>query len=159
MTHRNNLKQLLSEFSLELLRLKGTTEEEKKEEKKTLTLLKNLDNTVVVGNFDGTEKEIKALFEIHGEIAKVTMNKALFLTEITFVTKEDMEKCLVMNGTTVQSKCLASDEKNSSTNKNQKINVQRYSALAPRTFQDGSCVGPIPDQALKEEYKYQEYPF
>jgi hypothetical protein len=162
--HRTTLKQLLSEFLMELSRL-GVQETEEKEEnkgeskvgrggsgalperEKTAEEMQNehsaMECTVMISNYKGSEKEVCEQFAVCGAIESVKF-PSVFVTEIKFRTKAAAVSCVNMNGTTVR--------------KN-KLNVKKKSDMAAFLFQDGTEVRPVPEAATRENYEYHQYPF
>jgi ubiquitin-protein ligase len=175
--HRENLHYLLSEFIMELWRFDPVYDDEKEEEEKekegetkevtkeaTTTarkkeLLKeqfNMENskyTVLISNFNAKDKDknknkeaIHKTFAKCGTISSIKTAPGNVLYEIKFENKKSYEACLKMNGTVVET-C--------------KIVVRKKVDMKPFTFENESCeiIGPVPEQAGKEEYDYQMYPF
>ena len=68
--------------------------------------------------------------------------KALSVTEVVYSNTNEVAKCLVLNNTTVQQKT---------------IRVEREKKTY--SYEDGKSVGPAPQQAASERYKYHQYPF
>ena len=187
--HRTTLKQLLSEFVMELSRLNGRVqmeevveeveevEEEEEEERKgesksggehsvtspspvkviarglskkktkTAEEMKKeeaaMECTVMISNFEGSEKEVREQFATCGVIDSVKF-PSMMMIEIKFQTKTAAMSCVHMNGTTV---------------KKNKLNVKKKIDMKLFLFQDGKEIGPVPEATEREEYEYHQYPF
>ena len=101
-------------------------------------------HTVMISNIqESNEIEIRKLFQSCGTIVKITTVSDAII-EIKFNDVTSYTKCLKMNGTTV---------------KKNKIVVKKKLEMKPLFFQDGSDLGPVPIQAINEEYEYHVYPF
>ena len=185
--HRNTLKHLMNEFLMELWRLdpryeiggafatpdmkadeiqqnqkrvtdvaegetktnRSQNQDDNKLSIKKRTTLKKFDkkedkHTVMISNIqESNEIEIRKLFQSCGTIVKITTVSDAII-EIKFNDVTSYTKCLKMNGTTV---------------KKNKIVVKKKLEMKPLLFQDGSALGPVPIQAINEEYEYHVYPF
>ena len=99
--------------------------------------------TVMISNFEGSEKEVREQFATCGVIDSVKF-PSMMMIEIKFQTKTAAMSCVHMNGTTV---------------KKNKLNVKKKIDMKLFLFQDGKEIGPVPEATEREEYEYHQYPF
>tara|TARA_B100000780_G_scaffold212505_1_gene152190 strand:- start:70 stop:582 length:513 start_codon:yes stop_codon:yes gene_type:complete len=146
---RQNQKRVTDVAEGETKTNRSQNQDDNKLSIKKRTTLKKFDkkedkHTVMISNIqESNEIEIRKLFQSCGTIVNITTVSDAII-EIKFNDVTSYTKCLKMNGTTV---------------KKNKIVVKKKLEMKPLFFQDGSDLGPVPIQAINEEYEYHVYPF